>query len=112
MKHLLRAATAASLLAGSTLVAAPAFAQDQSDISVSANVAMVTDYRFRGVSYSGGDFAIQGGFDVAHSSGFYIGTWASSLDDETTGYGDTELDVYGGYSGAVPWAGPWCPSRC
>lgn len=101
MKNLLRAATAASVLAGSLAVAAPAFAQDESDISVSANVAMVTDYRFRGVSYSGGDFAIQGGFDIAHSSGFYVGTWASSLDDQTAGYGDTELDIYGGYSGAI-----------
>ncbi|WP_230278969.1 TorF family putative porin [Croceicoccus sp. Ery15] len=101
MKTLLRGAIAASLLASSALVAAPAFAQDESEISVSANVAMVTDYRFRGVSYSGGDFAIQGGVDIAHSSGFYIGTWASSLEPTSTGYGNTEVDLYGGYSGAI-----------
>ncbi|WP_230292787.1 TorF family putative porin [Croceicoccus sp. Ery5] len=101
MKTLLRGAIAASLLAGSALVATPALAQDESEISVSANVAMVTDYRFRGVSYSGGDFAIQGGFDIAHSSGFYIGTWASSLEPTSTGYGNTEVDIYGGYSGAI-----------
>jgi len=101
MKNLLRASLLAPLLAGSALVATPAFAQDESEITVSANVAMVTDYRFRGVSYSGGDFAIQGGFDIAHSSGFYVGTWASSLDPVSSGYGNTELDIYGGYSGAI-----------
>ena len=101
MTNLLRASLLAPLLAGSALVATPAFAQDESEITVSANVAMVTDYRFRGVSYSGGDFAIQGGFDIAHSSGFYIGTWASSLEPTSTGYGNTEVDIYGGYGGAI-----------
>ena len=101
MKNLLRASLLAPLLAGSALVATPAFAQDESEITVSANVAMGTAYRFRGVSYSGGDFAIQGGFDIAHSSGFYVGTWASSLDPVSSGYGNTELDIYGGYSGAI-----------
>ncbi len=71
-----------------------------SDISVSANVALVTDYRFRGVSFSAGDIAVQGGFDVKQSSGFYVGTWASSIEDSPT-YGHTELDLYGGWSGQV-----------
>lgn len=101
MKNLIRSAFAASLLAGSALMANPALAQDESEITVSANVALVTDYRFRGVSYSGGDIAIQGGFDIAHSSGFYFGTWASSLEPVSTGYGNTEVDVYAGYSGAI-----------
>jgi len=65
---------------------------------ISANVAVVSEYRFRGVDLSGGDPAIQGGLDLAHSSGFYVGTWASSLDNDTVGYGDVELDVYGGYA--------------
>lgn len=65
---------------------------------LSANVALVTDYRLRGVSRSGGELAIQGGFDVAHSSGLYVGTWGSSL-EEDLGYGSTELDIYGGWSG-------------
>ena len=34
-------------------------------LSLSANVAFTSDYRFRGVSFSEGDFAIQGGFDIA-----------------------------------------------
>ncbi|WFL78102.1 TorF family putative porin [Altererythrobacter arenosus] len=67
----------------------------------SANVALVSEYRFRGVDLSGGDPAIQGGLDLAHSSGFYVGTWASTIDDDTVGYGDWELDVYAGWSGDV-----------
>lgn len=68
-------------------------------ITVSANVALTSEYRFRGVDLSGGDIAIQGGVDVAHESGFYVGTWASSLDEDTVGFGHTELDIYGGWSG-------------
>ncbi|MBV7264959.1 TorF family putative porin [Erythrobacter ani] len=71
----------------------------EAGFTFSANVALVTEYRFRGVDLSGSEIAIQGGFDVNHSSGFYAGTWASSLDEDTVGYGSTELDLYGGWSG-------------
>lgn len=71
----------------------------ESGFTFSANVALVTEYRFRGVDLSGSEIAIQGGFDVSHSSGFYAGTWASSLDEDTVGYGSIELDLYGGWSG-------------
>ena len=66
-----------------------------SGITLSGNVALVTEYRFRGVDLSGGEIAIQGGVDLAHDSGFYAGTWASSLDEDTIGYGSTEVDVCG-----------------
>ncbi|HUD29971.1 MAG TPA: TorF family putative porin, partial [Novosphingobium sp.] len=72
-----RGAIAATLLAGTALSAAPAFAQDAeapSEITVTGSAAVTTDYRFRGVSQSGGDFAIQGGITVSHASGFYVGT--------------------------------------
>ncbi|MEL7188573.1 MAG: TorF family putative porin [Pseudomonadota bacterium] len=72
---------------------------DDSPLSFSANVALATEYRFRGVNLSGGNFAIQGGLDLSHSSGFYIGTWGSNLDEQTVGYGSSELDLYGGWSG-------------
>ena len=99
----IRGLLAATALAGAAFVSTPAFAQDAeetaSDISVSANVALTTDYRFRGVSLSGGDPAIQGGIDVGLPSGFYVGTWASSIDGGA--YGSMELDLYGGWSGDV-----------
>lgn len=95
----IRSLLAATFLAGTALFAAPATAQDDtSGISVSANATIASEYRFRGVDLSGGDVAIQGGIDVAHDSGFYVGTWGSSIDEDTVGFGHTELDVYGGYS--------------
>lgn len=71
----------------------------ESGFTFSANVAFATEYRFRGVNLSDGEFAVQGGFDLSHSSGIYVGTWASNLDEQTVGYGSTEVDLYGGWSG-------------
>jgi uncharacterized protein (TIGR02001 family) len=80
---------------------AASYAAGESGFEFSANVAMVSEYRFRGVDLSGGDIAVQGGVDLAHESGFYIGTWGSSLDEDTVGYGHTEIDVYAGFGGSI-----------
>lgn len=99
----IRSLLAATVLAGSMLAAAPALAQEEappSDLTISGNVQLVTDYRFRGLSLSGGDMAVQGSINVNHSSGFYVGTWASSLED-TPVYGNMEVDVYAGWTGAI-----------
>ncbi|MCK0129138.1 TorF family putative porin [Erythrobacter sp. F6033] len=72
---------------------------EESPLTFSANIAMATEYRFRGVALTDGNFAVQGGFDVSHESGLYVGTWASNLDEQTVGYGSIELDLYGGWSG-------------
>ena len=69
----------------------------QAETEFSGNVTLTSDYVWRGVTQSDQSFAIQGGFDVAHSTGFYAGTWASNVD-----FGDNtnlELDLYGGYAG-------------
>lgn len=63
----------------------------------SANVAITTDYHFRGITQSDENPAIQGGMDYAHESGFYLGTWASSIDFAE----HTEFDFYGGYGGEL-----------
>jgi uncharacterized protein (TIGR02001 family) len=64
----------------------------------SANVGLVTEYLFRATSQSGdGNPAVQGGFDFAHNSGLYIGTWASSINFG----GNIETDFYGGWSGDI-----------
>ena len=97
----IRGLVAASLIAGCGLAATPALAQEEGEITVSGNAAIVSEYRFRGVGFSDGDIAVQGGVDVGHSSGFYIGTWGSSLDEDSVGYGSTELDIYGGWSGEI-----------
>lgn len=97
-----RGLAAVSLAAAGLTIATPALAQSEDEaasaFTTSANVALTTDYRFRGVSLSGGDPAVQGGFDVAHESGFYVGTWASSISGGPS-YGDLELDIYAGWSG-------------
>ena len=102
MKTLKSAILASVATVAIASAAAPAFAEDEGFLGgeISANVAITTDYRFRGVSLSGEDLAIQGGLDYAHESGFYVGTWASSMDD-AGGYGETEFDFYAGFGGEV-----------
>lgn len=95
-----------SLAAGSMFLAAhPARGNDETaaagPFELSANVALTSDYRFRGISLSDRDPAIQGGADISHESGFFVGTWASSIAD--TAGANVEIDLYGGYAGV---AGP------
>lgn len=100
-----RGLTAASLAVLAAMSSTTAFAQEAEEeasgpVEVTGNVAIVSDYRFRGVSFSGGDFALQGGIDVAHESGVYAGTWGSTI-DANGGFGEMELDIYGGWTGDV-----------
>jgi uncharacterized protein (TIGR02001 family) len=70
-----------------------------------ANLTLTNDYRYRGISQSNFRPAIQGGFDYAHSSGFYVGNWNSSISwisDSASLAGNNasapiEMDFYGGY---------------
>ncbi len=64
--------------------------------SIEANVAIASDYVFRGFSQTDEEPAISGGFDYAFDNGFYLGTWASNVN-----FGDDaslEWDLYGGYA--------------
>ena len=80
---------------------APATAAE-SDIELAANFGLVSDYRFRGVSQTDKEMAAQGGFDLAHKSGFYVGTWASNVGDWANVQGNgLEIDLYLGYSTEV-----------
>ena len=106
----IRSLIAATVLTGGLVAATPAFADETdppSEVTVSGNVALVTDYRFRGLSRSSGDLAVQGGITVSHLSGFYVGAWSSSLSFEVVGpmaedvYGSQELDIFGGWTGAI-----------
>ncbi len=81
--------------ASAAATASPAFAEDNT-FNLSANAALVSDYRFRGISLSDKDPALQGGFDLETKSGFYVGTWGSSI--ESYEGSELELDVYGGYA--------------
>jgi uncharacterized protein (TIGR02001 family) len=68
---------------------------------MSANVGVVTEYFFRGITQSDKKPALQGGLDFAHNSGVYIGTWGSSVDFDAGTEETVEVDIYGGWSGEI-----------
>ncbi|WDA39674.1 TorF family putative porin [Erythrobacter sp. BLCC-B19] len=82
-------------------------------ITVSGSATLTSDYRFRGVSQSDEGMAVQGGFTLSHSSGFYVGTWGSNLAGwGTFGGANMELDIYAGYKlpvgeGTLDLGGTW-----
>ncbi len=90
--------------------ATPVFAEEAAapaEHTFTANVGVVTDYIFRGISQSQHQPALQAGADYAHSSGLYAGVWGSSIEwvnRKTYVYQEdnhVELDLYGGYKGTV-----------
>ena len=91
MKH-----TSITLL---TLTAAASFAQSApaapSAFTSTGNVAFTSDYVFRGISQTGGHTALQGGFDVAHTSGLSAGVWASNISWAPST--SLEVDLYVNY---------------
>ena len=89
-------ASAAALVAALPL-AARAEDPPKSDWTFTSNVGLFSDYRFRGVSQTDKRAAIQGGFDVSHASGFYLGNWNSNIDSAMYTGGNIEMDFYGGY---------------
>ncbi len=68
--------------------------------SVSANIGVVSNYIWRGVTQTDDGAAVQGGLDYSHASGFYAGTWASNIDwgSDSPNY---ELDLYLGFGGSI-----------
>jgi uncharacterized protein (TIGR02001 family) len=94
----------AAMLAGATFAGAGVASADEA--SISGSVALVSDYVFRGVSYSENAPAIQGSFDYTNGN-FYAGVWGSSVDfGSFYGYSvdvPMELDVY---AGITPTIGP------
>src|SRR3546814_13249576 len=82
-----------------SLLATPAAAQlPDGGITLYGEAKAVSDYRYRGISRSDEDPALQASVTVQGDSGLYAGVWGSTLggiDDVTTGdIGDAELDVY------------------
>jgi uncharacterized protein (TIGR02001 family) len=93
-----------------TSVAQAQTAPAEPESTLSYNLGAVTDYRYRGISQSRLKPALQGGVDYADKSGFYVGAWGSSIqwikDTGTSNgvggiKGPVEIDLYGGYKGAV-----------
>ncbi len=84
-------------------LASVAQAQTAPESTLSFNAGLVSDYRYRGISQSRLNPALQGGVDYADKSGFYVGAWGSTIQWIKGAGGDAnvELDLYGGYKGAV-----------
>lgn len=74
-----------------------ALAQRKTPWSLSGNLTLTTDYRFRGVSQTDEKAAVQGGFDLTHDSGFYTGIWASNVNFGPGSDASTEMDYFAGY---------------
>jgi uncharacterized protein (TIGR02001 family) len=88
--------------------------------TLTGNFGLFSQYIFRGLSQTDAKPAAQGGFDFAHESGFYLGTWASNISwlkenaslnggggpNIITGTyesgGSLEWDFYGGYKWSLP----------
>lgn len=102
-------AAASALMMGNSLAqTAPAAEVKPDPGPVTANVTLASDYRYRGITQGNFRPALQGGFDYAHESGFYIGNWNSSISWLSDGYGSNpavsapiEMDFYGGYKTEV-----------
>jgi len=69
--------------------------------AVTGSFGFTSDYVFNGISQSYRSPALQGGFDYAHASGLYVGTWASNISGNQYTNASMEWDVYGGYKGKV-----------
>ncbi|MCB2264081.1 MAG: TorF family putative porin [Candidatus Thiosymbion ectosymbiont of Robbea hypermnestra] len=81
-----------------------ALAAPESPHEISANVALTSNYMFRGISQTNNGAAIQGGFDYEYTPyDLYAGVWASNVDSSSRGYNGAgmELDFYAG------WAPSW-----
>jgi uncharacterized protein (TIGR02001 family) len=81
-------------LAAASATAIPAYAE----VEITGNVSLISDYRYRGLSQTLLKPALQGGFDLAHSSGFYLGNWNSNVSSTIFPGASLEMDVYGGYA--------------
>src|SRR5690606_14407193 len=100
---LLASVIGASAVSGAALAAEPVPAE--SPHAFSYNIGLYSQYIFRGLTQTGEEAALQGGVDYAHSSGFYLGSWATNIswlqDDDLYENSSLELDIYGGYAAEI-----------
>ena len=90
-------------VASSFAMAEETTALSQAGLTFTGSAALTSDYRYRGMTQTQSDPAVQGGFALAHSSGVYAGVWGSNVN---FGSADPhlELDPYVGYATELPFA--------
>jgi uncharacterized protein (TIGR02001 family) len=106
LKRGLRACLAASAVALSGLIMpATALAQAKSDpaFTLTGNAAIVSDYRYRGLTQTRFDPALQVGADFGLPNGLYLGVFATNIKwiKDAGAKGSTEVDFYGGFKTEV-----------
>ena len=105
MKCTLKQCAAAVGLVVLAFSSVPALAQEQpAEHQVSYNASITSDYRYRGLSQTRLNGALQGGVDYTHSpTGLYVGTWLSTIKwtKDLGGDGNIEWDIYGGKRGQL-----------
>jgi uncharacterized protein (TIGR02001 family) len=82
------------------MAATPSFAQESDPppaITINGTATLVSDYRFRGISQTDKNFAVQGSLTVTHESGLYASVWGSSVDSYVT----AASDLYAGGNGTT-----------
>lgn len=80
---------------------AAAPAAPASEWTVAGNAGLFSDYTFRGISQTARKPAFQGGIDISHASGLYVGNWNSNVDSAFYNGANLEMDFYGGYKASV-----------
>jgi uncharacterized protein (TIGR02001 family) len=116
-KSLITVAVLGALSASSFVFAAEK--DTKSDFTTSGSVGLFSQYIFRGLTQTDRDPALQGNFDINHSSGLYLGMWGSNVSwlrdiysttalgygtDQSTYYksgGNLEIDIYGGFKSEI-----------
>ncbi|WP_312519026.1 TorF family putative porin [Massilia sp.] len=100
-----KATHAAASLAILAFTSIPGMAQEQpAEHQVSYNASITSDYRYRGLSQTRLDPALQGGVDYVHGpTGLYVGTWLSTIKwtEDLGGDGNIEWDLYAGKRGQL-----------
>jgi len=71
-----------------------------SEVGVSANMALTSNYVWRGMTQTHESPAIQGGIDVDYM-GVYAGVWASNISWTETVESSLEADLYAGYANSI-----------
>jgi uncharacterized protein (TIGR02001 family) len=104
------------IIVGATILTLPSIVSAESALSgldlpgeFSANVALVSEYSFRGIAQSDEGPAIQGGIDwsndLGNGAGIYLGTWGSNIDFNDSSEASSEFDFYGGLTyGIENWS--------
>ena len=114
-KSLITKAVLGALAASSLVFAAEK--ETKSDFTTSGSVGLFSQYIFRGLTQTDRDPALQGNFDINHSTGLYLGMWGSNVSwlrdqygvgnqnlNNATFYksgGSLEIDIYGGFKSEI-----------